>query len=360
MFFSRMSHGSDEPLVTGAQDDSLVVVREEPFNAEAAPLALASAITPAGAHYVRAHFGPPPLDRRTYEIVVDGAVAQPATISLAALRALPTRSVTVTMECAGNERALLSPLPPGEPWLHGAVSTASWCGPPLGLVLERAGVRDDVVEILVEGADRGRPDGSAESCSYARALPLDVAQAGHVILALEMNGRPLPIEHGAPVRLVVPGWYGMASVKWVARISALTAPFAGFFQRDRYVYVRDGKMRPVELMRVKSMLVEPAPLAPVPRGGILGWGWAWSGAAQVVAVEVSLDGGPFRPDELDPPLAPHAWRRFSIELDVPVAGRHSLRCRARDAAGRVQPERAEWNAFGYGHHAVHAHLFECI
>jgi DMSO/TMAO reductase YedYZ molybdopterin-dependent catalytic subunit len=356
-----MSSRPDEPLVTVTRDDLLVVVKEEPFNAEVGALALASPITPHGAHYVRAHFGPPAmLDPRQHRLSIEGAVGHATVLTVQELRTLPQRSVTVTMECAGNERALLTPLPDGEPWLHGAVSTASWSGPPLGLVLERAGIRDDAVEILVEGADRGTPEGAASACSYARSLPLDVAQAGHVILALEMNGRPLPIEHGAPVRLVVPGWYGMASVKWVARIAALSEPFAGYFQHDRYVYRHDGEQHPVDLMRVKSLLVEPCTLAPMPCGNLRAWGWAWSGAAPVAAVDVSLDGGPFLGAELDPPLAPYAWRRFSIDLEVPFAGRHSLRSRARDAAGRVQPERPEWNEHGYGHHAVHAHLFECV
>jgi DMSO/TMAO reductase YedYZ molybdopterin-dependent catalytic subunit len=277
------------------------------------------------------------------------------------LRALPQRSVTVTLECAGNQRAQLQPLPPGEPWLRGAVSTASWSGPPLGLVLERAGVRDDVIEILVEGADRGRPEGGGAACSYGRALPLEVAHAGHVILALEMNGRPLPIEHGAPVRLIVPGWYGMASVKWVARIAALTTPFAGFFQHERYVYRDPGEAaRPVDLMRVKSLLIAPAGDAILARGRVQAWGWAWSGAAPITAVELSLDGGPFLPAVLDPPLAPHAWRRFALTLAVRSAGRHSLRSRAHDAAGRVQPESPDPNELGYGNHSIQTQLFTCI
>jgi DMSO/TMAO reductase YedYZ molybdopterin-dependent catalytic subunit len=354
-----MPPSTDEPLVSRAPDDSLVVVKESPFNAEIAPAALSSPITAAGAHYVRAHFGPPPLDPRQHRIGVDGAVAHPFALTMPELRALPQRSVTVTLECAGNHRGLMMPLPAGEPWLRGAVSTASWSGPPLGLVLERAGVRDDAVEIVVTGADRGQPEGEPTT-RYARSLPLDVAHSGHVILALEMNGRPLPIEHGAPVRLIVPGWYGMASVKWVAHIAALTESFTGWFQSERYVYVHGGERHPVDLMRVKSMLVHPGELATVPRGRIVAWGWAWSGAAAITAVDVALDDGAFVPARLEPPLAPHAWRRFSIELDVSAAGRHSLRSRAHDAAGRVQPPRPEWNEQGYGNHAVQTTLFYSV
>jgi DMSO/TMAO reductase YedYZ molybdopterin-dependent catalytic subunit len=217
----------------------------------------------------------------------------------------------------------MAPLPPGEPWGTGAVSTASWTGPPLALLLERAGVRDDAVEILVSGADRGTPAGAREAMRFARALPLDKAMDPNVILAVEMNGRPLPIEHGAPARLVVPGWYGMASVKWVARIAALTEPFEGWFQRDRYVYERDHERRPVDVMRVKSTIVTPESGRGVARGRVLVWGWAWSGAAQIAAVELSLDGGEWQEATLDPQLAPHAWRRFAHVLDVGEPGRHS-------------------------------------
>jgi DMSO/TMAO reductase YedYZ molybdopterin-dependent catalytic subunit len=353
-----MPHVPDEPLVTpiGA-DDALVVVTDAPFNAEVAPAALASPITPAGAHFVRTHFTPPTLDARQHRLRVDGAVAQPLSLTLSELRALPRNSVTVTLECAGNHRAQMLPLPAGEPWLSGAVSTASWSGPPLGLVLDRAGVRDDAVEILVAGADHGRPAGASAATAFARALPLDVARAAHVILALEMNGHAIPIEHGAPVRLIVPGWYGMASVKWVAHVVALTEPFSGWFQTERYVYVRDGDKRPVDLARVTSLLVSPAKHARVACGRVPAWGWAWSGAAAITAVDVSLDGGPFAPARLDAPLAPHAWRRFELALEVAVAGRHTVRTRARDAAGRVQPEVAEWNLHGYGNHAMQTVTF---
>lgn len=345
------------PLVTSGGRHALLVVTERPFNAEAGAHALASPVTPAGAHYVRAHFDTPALSPTTHRIAVDGAVAHPLSLSLAELRGWPARSVTVTLECAGNDRLSLAPLPPGEPFAGGALSTASWRGPSLGHVLEDAGVRDDAVEILVRGADRGVPEGSHSVEPYARALPLDVARAADVILALEMNGRPLPMEHGAPVRLVVPGWYGMASVKWVAGIRALAAPFDGWFQRRRYVYERDGRTRPVELMRVKSHVVAPAADSVVRGRQLDVWGWAWSGAAPIAGVDVSLDGGPFLPATLDRPLAPHAWRRFALTLPLDGAGRHTVRSRARDEAGRVQPDVALWNTHGYGNHAVQTVVF---
>jgi DMSO/TMAO reductase YedYZ molybdopterin-dependent catalytic subunit len=341
-------------------DDRRVVVAEAPYNAETAAPALRAAVTPRAAHYVRCHFDVPEIDAATHRIAVEGAVAEPFLIGVAELATLPQLSVTVTLECAGNGRAELEPLPPGEPWARGAVSTASWTGVPLGLVLDRAGLRDDVVDILVGGSDGGWPDGAAGAVPFARALPRDKADDPNVILALEMNGLPLPREHGAPVRLVVPGWYGMASVKWVARIAALTEPFDGWFQSQQYVYVRGDERRPVDVMRVKSLIVAPEAETAVPRGRVAVWGWAWSGAAPIAAVEVSLDGRAWRAAQLDKPLAPHAWRRFHLDVDVDAVGRHSVRARAHDAAGRVQPDTALWNEHGYGNNAVAATLFYVV
>lgn len=341
-------------------DDRRVLVRDQPLNAEAGAAALVAAVTPRDAHYVRCHFEPPRLDRGAHAIVVDGALAEPFSISVVELAELPQRSVTVTLECAGGDRLGMSPMPGGEPWGRGAVSTASWSGVPLAQLLERAGLRDDVVEILVVGADRGDPGEGAREQPYARALPLEKARDPSVLLALEMNGGPIPVEHGAPVRLIVPGWYGMASVKWVARVSALTKPFAGWFQHDRYVYDDGLEVRPVDVVRVKSMIVAPEANAAVRRGRLAVAGWAWSGAGPIAAVEISLDGGAWLPARLDATLAPHAWRRFTVELEVTAPGRHTLRTRARDAAGRVQPDQPPWNRHGYGNNAVAPLLFYAV
>ena len=354
------SHEQDELGLEIHPDDRLVVVRESPFNAETGHAALAPSITPAEAHDVRCNFDVPELERVEHLIAVEGAVADPFTLAAGELASLPQRSVTVTLECAGNGRLGMTPVPPGEPWLDGAVGTASWSGVPLALLLDRAGLRDDVIEILVSGADRGTPSGSRTETRFARALPLDKAMDPNVILAIEMNGRPVPIEHGAPARLIVPGWYGMASVKWVARIAALTVPFVGWFQRVRYVYERDHEKRPVDVVRVKSSIVAPESGRGVARGRVLVWGWAWSGAAPIAAVDVSLDGEEWQEATLDPPLAPHAWRRFARVLSIDEPGRHVVRSRARDAAGRVQPYAPLCNQQGYGNNAIAAVPFYVV
>ncbi|HLL85619.1 MAG TPA: molybdopterin-dependent oxidoreductase, partial [Longimicrobium sp.] len=268
-----------------------VIVRPAPLCAETPLDALADEITPPGLHYVRSNFPFPHLDARTHRIRVDGAVGEALELGMDELARLPRRTVGVTLECAGNDRLTLAPLPAGELWGGGAVATAEWGGVSLADVLARASVGQGAREVLVEAADEGVAGGS--EIRFARSLPMEKALHPDTLLAFEMNGAPVPAEHGAPLRLVVPGWYGMASVKWVSRISVLTEPFAGWFQRDRYVmdYGAGAPAVPVAEMAVKAVVT-------VPRGGeVLGTGpvtvrgWAWSGAGPVARVQVAVDGG---------------------------------------------------------------------
>src|SRR5262245_48086553 len=208
--------------------ESLVPVKLSPFNAESAIEALGPDVTPTAGFYVRSNFDVPTLSAASHRIAVAGNVARPLELSVDDLRRLGTTTLLTTMECAGNNRMSLAPLPSGEPWLGGAVSTGRWTGTPLAAVLDAAGVERGTVEILVEGADRGKPADGPPDIPFARALPLDKARHADTILAFEMNGQPLPADHGAPLRLIVPGWYGMAAVKWVSRVEALTEPFTGY------------------------------------------------------------------------------------------------------------------------------------
>jgi DMSO/TMAO reductase YedYZ molybdopterin-dependent catalytic subunit len=336
-----------------------LMVCMEPLNLESAPAALAAPVTPPDGHYVRDHFSLPMLDEEQHRIAVEGAVATPLQLSLETLRQHPWRTLVVTLECAGNGRSGMVPLPKGEPWMRGAVSTAEWSGVPLRDVLHEAGLRDDVCEILVEGADAGTPEEAPGQMHFVRSLPIDKALDPDTLLALEMNQEPLPREHGAPVRLVVPGWYGMASVKWVTRIAALPRPFDGYFQRQRYVYEHTGQ--PVTQTRVKSLIVTPVPGAVVPRGLVRVEGWAWSGARRIQSVDIAVDGGEdWQPAQVEPALSPHAWSRFFIDIELPLPGRHALRARARDEAGDVQPEVPEWNRQGYGNNAIVPVLIQVV
>ena len=277
-----------------------VVVKARPLNAEAPVAALRLPVTPTRLHYVRNNFEVPRLSSARHRLEVDGEVDAPFGLSVEALRSLPRRTLTVTLECAGNNRLDFSPLPPGEPWERGAVSTATWSGVPLREVLARAKLRPGTVEILAEGADSGTVKGADVRLGFARALPLEVALHEDTLLALEMNGAPLPPEHGAPVRLLVPGWYAMASVKWLRRLRALAQPFHGHFQTERYIYdAGRGGAEPVRRMRVKSLLASPAAGEEVPAGAPVELlGQAWSGEAPVARVEVAVDAEPWREAEL--------------------------------------------------------------
>jgi DMSO/TMAO reductase YedYZ molybdopterin-dependent catalytic subunit len=211
------------------------------------------------------------------------------------------------------------------------------------------------MEVLVEGAD------GKGSKRFARSLPVSKALHPDTLLALEMNGAPLTREHGAPVRLIVPGWYGMAQVKWVRRIEALTRPFAGYYQRERYIYdAGDGRgPQPVTRMRVKSLIISPASGMRVAPGRVVVQGLAWSGERRVVQVEVAVDGGEaWKPATLLETPKPSAWVRWAFTWEDAVPGRHTLRARATDEAGETQPEAPQWNRLGYGNNAVQVHVVD--
>ncbi|HEX8433419.1 MAG TPA: sulfite oxidase [Longimicrobium sp.] len=328
--------------------DPRIVVRPAPLNAETPPPALAPEITPAGLHYVRTNFPIPML--HDHRIVVEGRGR--VELTMAELRRFPRRTVAATLECAGNDRLTLAPLPDGELWGGGAVASAEWSGVSLAEVLAAAGVADDALEVLVEGADSGVV--AAATIPFARSLPLAKALHPDTLLALEMNGAPIPAEHGAPVRLVVPGWYGMASVKWVARIAVLAEPFAGHFQRARYVFdYGAGEAEPVALMAVKSTITEPAEGGRIAAGPTVVRGWAWSGAGPVARVEVAVDGGDaWSEARVFPPSAGYLWQRWEYEWNAAGPGRHTLRARAHDATGQTQPDAPRWNRLGYAANGV--------
>ncbi|HZQ97542.1 MAG TPA: sulfite oxidase [Chloroflexota bacterium] len=346
MVQERIAPVSAEPLVT---------VKVAPFNAESPIARLADDVTPTPNFYVRSNFKLPRLDAATHRVAVEGAVENRLSLGLDDLKALGVVEVTTTMECAGNNRMALLPLPQGEPWLGGAVSTGRWRGVPLNAVLARAGVKPGTIEILVEGADRGKPSDGPPDIPFARSLPLDKAVHPDTILAFELNGGPLPPDHGFPLRLVVPRWYGMAGVKWVSRIEALTEPFAGYYQRSRYIFdYGDGQPpAPVTTMRVKSTIASPLDGEIVPVGPLKIRGRAWSGAGHIVKVEVAIDGGDtWQEATVYPPVSEYAWQAWEWTWDASGPGRHAIRSRATDAAGNVQPDVARWNKYGYGANGV--------
>jgi DMSO/TMAO reductase YedYZ molybdopterin-dependent catalytic subunit len=333
----------------------LVTVKASPFNAESHADKLADDVTPTPYFYVRSNFKLPELDPNTHKVTVEGAVNSRLDLSLADLRALGVREITTTMECAGNNRMSLAPLPSGEPWQGGAVSTGRWSGVPLKAVLDKAGLGQGVIEILVEGADRGKPSDGPPDIPFARSLPVDKALHADTLIAFAMNGEPLTNDHGRPLRLVVPTWYGMAGVKWVNKIVALTEPFTGYYQKNRYIYdYADGKEpSPVTTMLVKSAIVSPTDGQTLPVGPTKVRGRAWSGRGKIVKVEVAIDGGEaWQEARLLPAVSEYGWHAWEYDWDASGPGRHAIRTRATDSAGNVQPPIARWNKYGYGSNGV--------
>ena len=329
-----------------------LVVRGEPRNAETAPHALGAYLTSAADRFLRSNFTVPRLSRRAHRIEIAGLVERPLTLGVEELSLLPQRTLTVTTECAGNHRTTLSPLPPGEPWSGGAVSTARWTGVLLSTLLERAGIRPGAVEVVATGADSGQV--ATGRAAYARSLPLARALQPDTLVALRMNGELLLAAHGAPARLVVPGWYGMASVKWLAGVEVVGEPFAGYFQSERYVYREpSGGPVPVTDMRVKSVFTSPEASVPVEMGVLRVSGFAWSGSGRIAGVEVAAGGGgEWVPARLIGDDEPYAWRAWEHIWTPAWRGRHVLRCRATDEAGNVQPDLPRWNELGYGANGV--------
>jgi len=319
--------------------------------------ALRYPITPVGLHYLLIHYDVPVVEPETWRLTVRGE--RELVLGLEELRARPAAEVTVTMECAGNGRARLDPRPVSQPWLLEAVGTARWRGTPLRPLLEEAGV-GGAVEVLFTGLDRGVEGG--EEQAFQRALHLEEALRDEVLLAYEMNGAPLPPQHGFPLRLVVPGWYGMTNVKWLERIELVDTPFAGYQNSWSYRLrqAEDEEGEPVDRMQPRSLMAPPGIPEFMTRdrtvgaGEVVLEGRAWSGHAPVDTVEVSTDGGEtWSRAELEPAGEPWAWRGWSYRWNA-EPGEHVLCCRARDAAGNEQPHEPPWNLGGYANNAVQA------
>jgi len=356
----KKSAAAPTPDVTPAKaapDSRLVPVSTEPWNAETLLPAQTGVITPGAAFYKRNHFPIPQLAAPTWRLTVAGAVASSLALTYDELLALPSRTHLVTLECAGNGRTQLKPPADGEPWGYGAVSTAEWTGVPLHIVLARADLAPDACEMVFEGADAGDVPAAGSTIPFARSLPLEKALHPDTLLAYAMNGEPLPAAHGFPLRLVVPGWYGMAAVKWLTRIEAITEPFQGFYQVQRYVlpHVERGDASPIPLtaIGVRALFTAPPPDAVVTLGRHMLRGLAWSGVAPVASVEVSTDGGAaWHLAELTSEPARYAWRRWEYAWEAREPGPATLLCRAFDAAGNAQPTAPRWNRLGYANNAV--------
>ncbi|MGW7435266.1 molybdopterin-dependent oxidoreductase [Streptomyces sp. NPDC054849] len=333
-------------------------VTDDPYNAQTPSAALAEPVTPVGAFFVRDHFGVPPTAPGRWRLRVGGAAAAPFGIDYDELLAMEHRELDVVVECAGNGRSLMTPRPPGLPWSQQAVGCARFAGVPFRSLADRARIEPAAVEIVFTGADSGTVHG--HRTAFERSLPLAVALHPDTLLATRMNGEPLTPGHGAPVRLVVPGRYAVADVKWLVGARAVTHSFTGFFQAEEYRYVdsRGTPEGPVTTVRVKSLINEPEPDEAVRRGHeTLVRGRAWSGGGVPVrSVEVRAvyeeddrdgDRG-WHQAVLDPPAGRYGWSGWSYRWTPDRPGPYRLLSRATDARGDTQPSQAPWNAHGYG------------
>jgi DMSO/TMAO reductase YedYZ molybdopterin-dependent catalytic subunit len=336
----------------------LIIRQKEPTNLETPLHQVDSYLTPTELFYKRSHFLAPKLELASYQLRVDGAVKNPTSLSYKQLRDMPSETRVATLECAGNSRVFLVPQVSGAQWELGAVGNAEWTGVPLAALLERVGLEEDACEIVLEGADRGRPTEAPvppDPISYARSLPRDKAIQREVLIAYQMNGRDLPLQHGYPVRAVVPGHYGMASVKWLTHIQAVREPFRGYWQTSDYGYwdYLDGNpvRRALGKMKLKSEIIRPRvyeTLVPNQRYTVFGVAW---GETDVTGLSVSTDGGEsWAEAEFLDPVQRYAWRRWKFDWLTPKKlGRYTLLARAKGADGSVQPAKHDQN---YGTYVI--------
>jgi rhodanese-related sulfurtransferase/glyoxylase-like metal-dependent hydrolase (beta-lactamase superfamily II) len=334
----------------------LVVHGRNPLNCETSLDALIGGVVmPNARFYVRNHFPTPELDAATWHLDVHGSVAHPLRLELQELLQMRSHTTVATLECAGNGRSTLDPPVAGEPWRLGAVSTAEWTGVPLVEVLGRAGPLPGAVDVVFRGADRGVAGGLPAPIAFERSLPVAELAAIDPLLAYAMNGEPLPLQHGSPVRLIVPAWYAVASVKWLTDIEVIDTAFDGFFQVERYYFEReeDGDVtrEPVRHQRVRSLVTEPHDGSTV-TGEVAVRGVAWSGDGPIARVEVSIGDGPWQEARLLGPPARHHWQWWELMTRFDQSGATTVRARATDVAGHTQPERSEWNRLGYCANAV--------
>ena len=324
----------------------LIVREEEPLNLEMPFSSLDGFITPNESFYVRCHFPIPEISAKDWRLKIEGEVEAPFELSYEELRRMESRTIAATLECAGNNRIFLEPKVKGVQWELGAVGNAKWTGVPLAALLERANPKAGAIEVILEGADEGEVDKTPKpsgKISFCRSLPLSKARED-VLLAYDMNGEKLSATHGFPLRAIVPGWYAMASVKWLRRIIVTDKPFNGFYQSLDYTYWdRSGALptlAPLAQQQVKAEIARPEQGEGIPANSSYRiHGAAWSGEAVIEKVEISLDSGrSWNAARLLGDAIQNAWRLWEYEWPTPAKpGRHTIVARATDSRGAVQP-----------------------
>jgi len=330
--------------------DGKIVRAEEPLNVEMPFEKLDGFITPTHSFYVRTHFPIPKIDKSKWRLRVEGEVENALELSFDELASLGLRKIPVTLECAGNNRNFLEPKVKGVQWGLGAVGTAMWTGVPLSILLDRAGLKPNACEVILEGADGGSIDDAKAprgQVRFARSVPLSKA-CDDVLLAYRMNDVDLPPEHGFPVRAIVPGWYAMASIKWLTRIVVLDHPFNGYYQTLDYAFWQNGELTALSEMQIKAQIAQPM------NGQILSansnvrvHGAAWS-SGEITKVELSVDrGSTWNEARLLGESKANAWRLWEYDWRTPAVGSATLIARAFDSRGNTQPVQRDGNRGTY-------------
>lgn len=343
-----------QPIVLPGKE-KLVIRSLRPPDYETPVALLDSFITSNDNFYVRSHLPvPPSLDATSWTLQIDGGVNAPVTLSLSELRKMPSVTVTMTLECAGNGRAFFDPPVAGIQWAKGAVGTARWTGVRMADVLKRAGIKPTGRFVTMNGADR--PLGTMPD--FIRQVPIDKAMHADTIIALQMNGQPIPEVHGFPLRAIIPGWEGAYSIKWLNELRVIDRDFDGFWVATGYRYPTrrvapgsavDAKdMAPLTGLVVKSLITRPVEGATMAPGKIEVTGFAWAGESDIARVDMSLDhGASWQPARLVGEQAKYSWRQFAFAFDATKPESYLIMSRATDANGRTQPMVPPWNPSGY-------------
>lgn len=338
-----------------AADHRMIVRTERPLNLECTSASLDSWLTPTDEVFVRSHHGAPASGLGPWELVVEGLVERPLRLGPDDLKGLEPATRQAVIQCAGNGRALFRPRMPGTPWERGAVGHAEWSGVGLATLLEEAGLKPGAAHVHLVGGD---VPPNPKTPAFLRSVPIAEATAAGALIALRMNGDPLPVLHGGPARMVVPGWMANNWTKWLRKIVVSDQESPGFFMQTGYRIARrpvppgvapDPKdLAPVTWMNVKSLISSPGLGATVPNRPQEVRGVAWTGRGHVTKVEFSTDRDPsWRAAELIGEPVQGSWRRFRIDWTPSGPGADRLRVRATDSRGEVQPEKSPWNKSGY-------------
>ena len=334
--------------------DRLIVRSSRPVNLETRLADLTDYLTPEPLHFVRNNADAQPIDPGQWAVKVEGEVDNPLVLRLDDLRRLPQVTHDLLLECAGNGRSFHRPRASGIQWEHGAVANQRWTGARLADVLAAARVRPTGLHVALDGADKPP---TPQAPDFIRSIPIWKAREPHTLLVTAMDGKPIPHLHGGPVRAVVPGFVGSASMKWLERIVVLPQEFDGFYMKSNYTAPRvdnDKAVYSLQSLEVKSLIVGPADGARLPAGGVTVWGWAWSGEAELTGIDVSTDGGQsWAPGRFVGAWDRYSWRKWEFAWDA-KAGTHGVMARATDSFGRVQPAARAWNRLGYRWNVIHA------